>query len=525
MYTLHLGDPGEGSKELWSLREDVFVEPQAPDGSLTLYGQWGDVVLRGVSQAVGQFLHRMQLGPVALENVLGDPPGAAPTVAERAGLFVTLERLRHLIVRSLGAGNGDQPLVSVVPMSPRARFRVERIDPDRAVRLSVFAALTSDGTALTLESPLSLHRVVLHGPQAAWLAVAVGRAQTPAEAARLLVLPRELVFDLLAYLVAAGMVVQCEPDAAAGRPRFAEDHDPALRGWTRADLDFHVASTLGRHDHDFGATYPFGTESRPAALPELPQDGPKLPLHRPQLAELLADDPPFTAVLEARRSVRRFAASPPTLRELGDLLYRAVRIRSLIGPEGSGPELATTMSRPYPSGGAIHELDFYVVVNQCAGLERGVYAYDAMDHALLPIKTEPPDVDLLLEHARTASNTDGAPPVLIMITARFQRLFWKYAGIGYALTLKHVGVVQQTLYLVATAMGLASCAIGAGEIEESSRILRLDWLAQSCVGGFTVGLPPDPARPRPPRRARHPVNDAGWPDQCRASLGASRPAR
>ena len=115
MYTLHLGDPGEGSKELWSLREDVFVEPYAPDGSLTLYGRWGDVVLWRLPEPVGNFLHRMQLGPVSLTNVLGDPAGPGPlSTTERATLFVTLERLHHLIVRSLSAGHGEQPLVSVI---------------------------------------------------------------------------------------------------------------------------------------------------------------------------------------------------------------------------------------------------------------------------------------------------------------------------------------------------------------------------------------------------------------------------
>lgn len=523
MHMLNLREPGEGSKELWSLREDVFVEPYAPDGSLTLYGRWGDVLLRGLPESVGNFLHRMQLGPVSLANVLGDPAGPGPlSTSERATLFVTLDRLRHLIVRSLSAGPGEQPLVSVIPASPRAGFHVRRLDPDRPVRLSVFATLASDGTALSLESPLSLHHVVLHGPQAAWLAASLGRPRTPAEVAELLSLPRDLVMDTLAYLVAAGMVVQGEPDSPADCPRFAEDSDPVLRGWTRTDLAFHVSSTLGRHDHDFGATYPFGSDLRSAPQPDLPRPGPALPLRRPRLSDLLAADPPFTAVLEGRHSVRRFGKDPLTADELGELLYRGLRIRSLIGPEGTGPDQAATVDRPYPADGAIHDLDFYVVVDRCEEVPRGVYAYDAAQHALVLVKTEPTDVDVLLEQARTAVNMNGAPPVLVMITARFQRLFWKYAGLGYALVLKHVGVVQQTLYLVATAMGLAACAIGVGEIEDSARILGLDWLAQSCVAGFTVGHPQDPAVPLPENRARHAVNDADWAQLCRARLLPAR---
>jgi SagB-type dehydrogenase family enzyme len=519
MYTLHLGDPGEGSKELWSLREDVFVEPYAPDGSLTLYGRWGDVLLRRMPEPVGKFLHRMQLGPVSLSNVLGDPAGPGPlSTADRAALFHTLERLHHLIVRSLSAGHGEQPLVSVIPVSPRARFRVKRLDPDRAVRLSLFAALGSDGTALSLESPLSLHRVVLHGPQAAWLAASLGRPRTPRELAALLVLPHELVLDTMAYLVAAGMVVQSEPDAPDGSPRFAEDSDPVLRGWTRTDLAFHVSSTLGRHDRDFGATYPLGADAGQAVLPEPPPQGSKLPLYRPALPDLLRADPPFTAVLEARHSVRVFGDDPLRLDELGELLYRSLRIRSLISPEGTGPDQAVAMDRPYPAGGAIHELDFFIVIDRGEGVARGVYSYDAAEHSLVQLKADSADVDLLLNQARTAANMSTAPPALVMITARFQRLFWKYSGLGYSLVLKHVGVVQQTLYLVATAMGLAACAIGPGEIEDSARILGLDWLAHSYVGGFTLGHLPSPAEAAGHSGTRHAVNDADWAESCRADL-------
>lgn len=523
MHTLHLGDRSEGPKELWSLREDVFVEPYAPNGSLTLYSRWGDVVLRQLPEAIGRFLHRMQLGPVSLTNVMRDPAGLAPLdPRERAQLLVTLERLKHLIVRSLSAGNGEHPLVSVIPMSPYARFPVQPLDPDRSVRLSLFAALASDGTSLCIESPLSLHRVVLHGPQASWLAATLGQPRTPAEAAGLLLLPRELALDTMAYLVAAGMVVQSEPGAASEPPRFAEDHDPALRGWTRTDLTFHVSSTLGRHDHDFGATYPLGPEGGLAALPELPEVDTRIPLRRPRLTELLDEDPPFTAVLEARRSIRTFSAEPLALDELGELLYRSLRIRSLMGPESAGLEQPSAVDRPYPAGGAIHELDFHVVVDRCEGVARGVYTYDAAGHALVPIKTEPADVDVLLEQARMAANMTGPPPVLIMITARFRRLFSKYAGLGYSLVLKHVGVAQQTLYLVATAMRLAGCAIGAGEIEDSSRILGLDWLAESWVGGFTLGRAPCPAGQSGGREARRAINDPEWSELCREHLSSVR---
>ena len=38
----------------------------------------------------------------------------------------------------------------------------------------------------------------------------------------------------------------------------------------------------------------------------------------------------------------------------------------------------------------------------------------------------------------------------------------EYSSIAYALILKDVGVLLQTLYLMATDMGLGGCAIGTG---------------------------------------------------------------
>ena len=89
------------------------------------------------------------------------------------------------------------------------------------------------------------------------------------------------------------------------------------------------------------------------------------------------------------------------------------------------------------------------------------------------------------------------PPVLITMTARMGRLSWVYDGISYATTLKHVGVLQQTLYLVATMLGLAPCALAMGDSELATAAFGLDWPAEVSVGEFVVGLPATtPVAPR-----------------------------
>ena len=82
---------------------------------------------------------------------------------------------------------------------------------------------------------------------------------------------------------------------------------------------------------------------------------------------------------------------------------------------------------------------------------------------------------------------DAPPQVLILIAARFARAMWKYESMAYALVLKDVGVMYQTMYLVATAMGLAPCSLGGGHSDAFAAAAGLDPYAETSVGEFTLG--------------------------------------
>ncbi len=72
--------------------------------------------------------------------------------------------------------------------------------------------------------------------------------------------------------------------------------------------------------------------------------------------------------------------------------------------------------------------------------------------------------------------------MVLVLASRFPRLAWKYASLAYALTLKHVGVVYQTMYLAATAMGLAPCALGGGDSDLFARAAGVDYYGETSVG-------------------------------------------
>ena len=82
------------------------------------------------------------------------------------------------------------------------------------------------------------------------------------------------------------------------------------------------------------------------------------------------------------------------------------------------------------------------------------YHYDAGGHALLPIAVHAQELDALLAGAEFAMGAPAPPQILVTIAARFGRVSWKYSSVAYSLVLKDVGVLIQSLYLMATDMGL-----------------------------------------------------------------------
>jgi SagB-type dehydrogenase family enzyme len=417
---------------------------------------------------VREALNRMGLGPVSLQNVIGECDGEH---AEWEDLHRVLERLDPLIIRSLRQELGE-PLISVVPLTIRSRFRPVPLAADIPVRLSAYAQLRTDGRECSIESPLALHRVVLHRAESVRLIAPLISPVTPA-VYRAVAHAHPVLAAVLEYLVAAGMVVVAE-SAAGSTPVFAEDSDPRLIGWSPTDMMFQARRTLGRHDHDFGAIFPAdgAASATPASRARVGQG---VPLHKPRWADLYAIDPPLTAVMDGRHPRPRHGRDPVTAVQVGELLYRGARTMSL---GASAPD------------GASFEFELYLTVLDCVGLERGVYHYDPFAHSLGPVDTDRIAWQELLRSARTAAGGDDAPQVLITITARFRQLSWRLEGSAYRLMLMSAGALMQSLYLVSTAMCLAPCAIGAVGLDAVARALGIDWRLEPCVGHFMVGTFP-----------------------------------
>jgi SagB-type dehydrogenase family enzyme len=362
------------------------------------------------------------------------------------------------LVKRLDAGgwlartllHDGRPLVTIRPL---ARPGPPILKGDGEPRLSRFALVRRDGTDLVLECPLATVAVHLHEPSV--LALLHDPAH-PADDAH-----RALVDELAGY----GFL-----------DTGTEDRDLATRQWSHHDLWFHTRIRYGRHDNPAGGTYWAKGLFEPPRRPGPASDG--IPLHRP-------DPDALDGIIEARRSIREHdPAHPLTAEQLGAFLYRCARVRSA-GQDG-GQE---TTDRPYPSGGRLHGLELYPVVSDMSGVPQGMYHYDPVRHRLERLPAPDRPVRRLARQAMASIAASRPPQVLILIAARFGVPMWKYEGIGYSLLLKEVGVLMQTMYLVATAMGLAPCAVGTGDTELFAQATGLPLLELSTVGEFTLGTP------------------------------------
>ena len=454
----------------------------AEEAGLVVQGPGSRAVLRRPAPAVAAALGRLA-PPGEDEARLAESvreaggPGALP------GWYYWVQQLaRRGLVRWTVRTDG-RTLATLLPTA--AGFALGPAPPpDRAHLLSRFAYLRREGGDLVLESPLAHARVVLDDPLSAALVGALARPSTASDLAGRAGLPAEAVSRILALLAGAGMLDPGGPDAAG--------HEPAaLRSWEFHDLLFHARTRKGRCDAPFGATYRLADRLDPPPALKPGGGGEGYELFRPDLGRLECGDPPLAWVQERRRSVRAYGVDPISARELGEFLFRVARAkdgREVEVATPHGPVRMAFAARPYPAGGRLYELEVYAAVNACGGIDPGLYHYDARGHRLERLRGRTPEVDRLL---RDAAHSTGVPEdrlqVQLILAARFQRVAWKYASIAYALILKHVGVVFQTMYLAATAMGLAPCAVGGGDADLFARAAGLDYYAETSVGEFLLG--------------------------------------
>jgi len=473
---------------LLSLREGVSITPRS-DGGLIVQGGNDAVVVEPVTAGMTAALRRIEppgAGAAELAELVRRTDGLEE--AERWSLLIgNLTRHGFLLYSACQDG---QKLATLAPTSPWFAFDPSAIVPGRPYVLSRFAYSRREGEEMVLESPLAHARITLHHWPAAALVHALARPCRAEDLGpQIPSLSVPAAAELMTLLLGSGMLSEWNDGGSS-----AEDEAPALVTWEFHDLLFHARSRAGRHDRPAGGSYRFAGRTDPPPVLRPPRQGEAIALERPDLDRLEREDPPFAAVQEARQSIRAYGDRPISDRQLGEFLYRTARVadyRESSVDTKAGPIRMAFAPRPYPAAGCLHELELYVAINACENLAPGLYSYDPEDHRLIRLSGRTESVEQMLSAAgRSAGVPAPALQVLIVIAARFPRIAWKYESIAYSLTLKNVGVLYQTMYLVATAMNLAPCGIGVGDSDRFARAAGTDYYAETAVGEFLLGSKP-----------------------------------
>jgi SagB-type dehydrogenase family enzyme len=470
-----------------SWREGVTAAADG-EGTLVVQGCGGRVSLRAVAPVLRDALRRLA-SPGEDEDRLAElVRGVGNGFLARWYYYLECLSRRGLLCHSAHM-NGTR-LATLVAVSSVFAANPAPVVPGRRYVLSRFAYLRGEGGEAVLESPLAHARVILNDCRTAALVGALAAPVTAQElAARVGGVPADAVLRVCTLLLRAGMLGEV---SAAGT--CALDEDPALQTWAFHDLLFHARSRRGRFDAPYGGTSRLADRLAPPPALKPALAGETRELYRPDLARLERDDPPLAWVQERRCSVRDFDAERPiSARQLGEFLFRVARVKSCRRADVMTPYGSICMdfaSRPYPAGGGLYELEVYAAVNRCANLEPGLYHYDPLRHRLARLCGRTEEVASLLRDAAESTTVPAADlQVLLILAARFSRVAWKYESIAYALTLKHVGVLLQTMYLAATAMGLGPCAVGGGDADLFARAAGTDYCAETSVGEFLLGSP------------------------------------
>jgi SagB-type dehydrogenase family enzyme len=175
-----------------------------------------------------------------------------------------------------------------------------------------------------------------------------------------------------------------------------------------------------------------------------------------------------------RRSQRDFTDEVMSLAELSHLLHYS-----------SGLTDKRQGTRAAPSAGATYPIEVYAIANNVEGLARGIYHYLISSHELELLR----EGDFRNEMSRAAlqERMFKKANVIIALSAVFQRTQQHYRDRAQRYICFEAGHIAQNIYLVATSLGLGTCAIGAFHDDEFNRLLGLDGKNESVLYLLAVG--------------------------------------
>ncbi len=166
--------------------------------------------------------------------------------------------------------------------------------------------------------------------------------------------------------------------------------------------------------------------------------------------------------MNERRSVRQFRSGFISKKELYYLLFQSSGVIPLGKPVNES-------RRPYPSAGARYPLEIYPLVLKCDEIKKGLYHYNVKENALELLYDK--NIPYWLTKIRSGQQWIEDAAVIFIITGALDRTRVKYGDRGYRYALLEAGHLGQNLCLLATELGLGTCALGGYIDAEVDKLL------------------------------------------------------
>jgi SagB-type dehydrogenase family enzyme len=188
------------------------------------------------------------------------------------------------------------------------------------------------------------------------------------------------------------------------------------------------------------------------------------------------DEIKFWDIIKNRKSSRNFRNEPITLEQLSSLLF------GMTGLTRFFPQFAF---RTVPSAGGLYPIEVYPIINNVLKLNRGIYHYNISKHSLELLQ----DGDFRTEIARACLDQKMAynSAVNFVWTALIERSKWKYLQRCYRYIYMDAGHIGQNFYLIAEALNLGACTIGAIFDDEINELLEIDGQNETAIYVGVIG--------------------------------------
>ena len=190
-------------------------------------------------------------------------------------------------------------------------------------------------------------------------------------------------------------------------------------------------------------------------------------------------DKDFLDVINKRRSHRVFTEEKISLLQLSYLLWCAQGIKEIRGK-------AYATIRTVPCGGARHQFEVYMTIQNVEGLKDGLYHYLPINHSIEFLK-QIDDLKGFIGKSLEDQIWANKANVVFYISMVFYRAEWRYGIHAHKVMLIDAGHITENIYLASTALNLGGCAIAAVDGKCCDEVFGLDGIEESIMYAHPVG--------------------------------------